>query len=937
MKRPPSLDLRTRTRPIAKATFLLGAALISAAMAIGLVSYNYSFQMMARTYQTLYLGKAQTIVASLGISADSPDAEALAAIDRLWSKAVNRPPDEYVCVVNASGDLLLHTAHPHTVGNYAGDNPVLAESNRPERKLCDLVVTQADYVGEYISSEGSDQIAAFVAIPEKHWVIGIHRSRSALRQEIRDGFRPFVYGFVLICGLLMPIGLLLIYNTYRTAQARQLASEQALQESERRYQSLVDEMPQCLFRSDRQGNLTFANRAFLAHTGQALAACLGQPAHAFLPPELAARNQADDAEIIDKGLTQDAVLPHADPDGQPAWLEMVKNPVRDGRGRITGIQGIFWDVSVRERAKTQLERTKALFETVLQSVPSGILAVDADLRLTLVNRMAEEIMCLDAKLVLGQVVTEVIPDSHLKDVVSLGISQSGQRYQWGDKRLLTSRRPIFQGGQVVGGVSIFQDESELETVQRQLAQIRRLHDEQNTLVENLHDGVLVTDAQVALKANPSFGRITGIAPVMIEGRRLETLDSAKYPALQAIRDIQAQVLATRASLTQRHTLAGGNEVFITGTPVLGPGQEVLRVVINLRDVTELKALEEQIKRLASWEPERGKDRESRQLGGVVAESPQMNALVELCLRVSRVESTVLLTGESGTGKDVLARLIHRLSLRHAKPFVAINCAAVPDNLLESEFFGYERGAFSGADKDGKPGLFEEADGGTLFLDEVGELPLALQVKLLKVIQEQRFRRLGSVKDRALDLRIIAATNRNLEEMVQKGQFREDLFYRLYVVPIAIPPLRERPQDIMPLAMNFLQACNRKYGVSRTLSQDLLRVLEGNPWPGNVRELQNTIERMVVTADADTLEPRHLPADLAPAAPCPPPGLWLPEGLSLREIRELVERQVIERAIASGDNLRAIARRLGVSHSTVLRKAQKLGVREGEEAEAGEGR
>ena len=220
---------------------------------------------------------------------------------------------------------------------------------------------------------------------------------------------------------------------------------------------------------------------------------------------------------------------------------------------------------------------------------------------------------------------------------------------------------------------------------------------------------------------------------------------------------------------------------------------------------------------------------------------------------------------------------------------------------------------------------------------VAELPLALQVKLLKVIQEQRFRRLGSVKDRALDLRIIAATNRNLEEMVQKGQFREDLFYRLYVVPIAIPPLRERPQDIMPLAMNFLQACNRKYGVSRTLSQDLLRVLEGNPWPGNVRELQNTIERMVVTADADTLEPRHLPADLAPAAPCPPPGLWLPEGLSLREIRELVERQVIERAIASGDNLRAIARRLGVSHSTVLRKAQKLGVREGEEAEAGEGR
>ncbi|MFZ5584938.1 MAG: sigma 54-interacting transcriptional regulator [Thermodesulfobacteriota bacterium] len=921
-------ELRTRTRPIAKATFLLGAGLISAALAIGLVTYNYSFTMMVRSYQSFYLNKAKTIVNSVPISPDDSDQRVLGAIDRVWSQGDNRPPDEYICIVDAKGNLLLHTANPNTVGNYAGDNPVLAESDRPERRLCDLVDTQADYVGEYINSDGRDQIAAFVAIPERNWVLGVHRSRTALRQEIREGFRPFVWGFVLVCGLLMPIGLLLIYNTYRTAQSRQYQSELALQESERRYQSLVDAMPQCLFRCDRQGRLTFANRAFLAQAGVELDQCLGRPVYDYLDPGLTEMNQAEDRDILANGVTLDSVQRHGDGSGGECFREMVKNPVRDSQGGIEGIQGIFWDVTPREQAMAQLAQTKALFETVLQSVPSGILAVDDNLRLTLVNRMAEEIMGFMAGEVLGRLVTDVIPDSGLRAVVAEGSSQLGQHYQWGDKRLLISRRPIYQGGEIIGGVSVFQDESELETVQRQLEQIKRLHDEQNTLVENLHDGVLVADAGQVLKVNPSFGRITGLAPAMVEGKRLDELENDRHPALALLAGVIGQVIRLKTSLTQRHLLAGANEVFVTGTPVFGQGQEVARVVINLRDVTELKTLEEQIKRLSDFALARGGDGErSQALQGVVAESPQMQGLVQLCLRVARVDSTVLLTGESGTGKDVLARLIHRLSGRHDRPFVSINCAAVPENLLESEFFGYERGAFSGADREGKPGLFEEADGGTLFLDEVGELPLSLQVKLLKVIQEQRFRRLGSVKDRALDLRIIAATNRNLEDMVQKGQFREDLYYRLYVVPITVPPLRERREDVLPLAMAFLRACNRKYGVSRTLSQGLLRALEAHDWPGNVRELQNTIERMVVTADADVLEPRHLPeaAEAQRTAVCG--ELWLPDDLTLREIRDLVERQVIERALAQGDNIRAIARRLGVSHSTVLRKAQKLGVRE----------
>jgi transcriptional regulator with PAS, ATPase and Fis domain len=298
----------------------------------------------------------------------------------------------------------------------------------------------------------------------------------------------------------------------------------------------------------------------------------------------------------------------------------------------------------------------------------------------------------------------------------------------------------------------------------------------------------------------------------------------------------------------------------------------------------------------------------------------------LAVRVAQVDSTVLLSGESGVGKDVLAKLIHNLSKRHDKPFVSLNCGAIPEHLLESELFGYEKGAFSGADRYGKPGLFEEASGGTVFLDEVGELPLNLQVKLLKVLQEQRCRRLGSVKTVDMDIRILAATNRDLKQMVADGLFREDLFYRLYVVPIEIPPLRERREDILPLALRFLKAYNKKYDVSRTLGHELLRVLETAEWPGNVRELQNVIERLVVTADTEVLQPRHLPRSMNECSEEPQaPLVWVTGGIKLREARDQLEKQLIQKALAQTSNTREAAKLLGVTHSTVVRKAQKFGL------------
>jgi len=295
------------------------------------------------------------------------------------------------------------------------------------------------------------------------------------------------------------------------------------------------------------------------------------------------------------------------------------------------------------------------------------------------------------------------------------------------------------------------------------------------------------------------------------------------------------------------------------------------------------------------------------------------------LRVSRVDSTVLLQGPSGAGKDVFARLLYRLSARRDEPMVSVNCGAIPENLLESEFFGYKKGAFTGAGNSGKAGLFEQANHGILFLDEVGELPINLQVKLLQVIQDRRCRRLGDVKDIDLDVRVIAATNRDLRSMVSEGLFRADLFYRLYVVPISIPALNERREDILPLSLMFLNQYNLKYKVNRTLGHELMSVLETYDWPGNVRELQNVVERMVVTADAETLTPKHLPESILHSCGDLIPTSYPDSTMNLKEARERLEYDLIKRAVIKTGNSRKAAKLLGVDHSTVVRKAQRYGL------------
>jgi transcriptional regulator with PAS, ATPase and Fis domain len=308
---------------------------------------------------------------------------------------------------------------------------------------------------------------------------------------------------------------------------------------------------------------------------------------------------------------------------------------------------------------------------------------------------------------------------------------------------------------------------------------------------------------------------------------------------------------------------------------------------------------------------------SASISGVTFRSNSMKDIATVAMRVAKVSTTVLITGESGVGKEVLARLIHKESPRKNNLFVKINCGAIPHDLLESELFGYQGGAFTGAQRQGKIGLFEVANNGTLFLDEIGELSLDLQVKLLQVLQDKTLVRLGSTRLIQVDVRVIAATNRDLQEMVNLRTFRSDLFYRLNVVPLHVPPLRERREDILPLVQQFLDELNTQYSLKKAFSEQALAILHDYQWPGNVRELHNMIERLVVTTSDVLIRTDSLPTSLL--------GLTVSSdesGLSMKSKADEFERKLVREAVQNFGSTRAAAKHLKISQSTVVRRMKE---------------
>jgi two-component system, NtrC family, response regulator AtoC len=334
------------------------------------------------------------------------------------------------------------------------------------------------------------------------------------------------------------------------------------------------------------------------------------------------------------------------------------------------------------------------------------------------------------------------------------------------------------------------------------------------------------------------------------------------------------------------------------------------VVLAVRKAAEREKLRAKVEELE------GQLSTIRSADDIIGHSPNIRAALDMARKVARHPSTVLITGESGTGKELIARLVHTSSPRADKAFVAVNCGAIPEPLLESELFGHVKGAFTSADRD-KIGLFEEANGGTLFLDEIGELPAALQVKLLRALQEGEVRRVGATTSQRIDARVVAATNRDLSVDVASGRFRGDLYYRVNVVTIRLPPLRERSQDVPELALHFLRLYNARLGLKvDSISPPAMRTLIDYAWPGNVRELENVIERALVLSAGPMIEREHLSDIIAPASPAQLPT----DDFSVKRQTEALERTLIRRALerTNGNRTRA-AQLLDLSHRALLYK------------------
>lgn len=391
--------------------------------------------------------------------------------------------------------------------------------------------------------------------------------------------------------------------------------------------------------------------------------------------------------------------------------------------------------------------------------------------------------------------------------------------------------------------------------------------------------------------------------------------------------VSRMVFQEKKRITVTQKTKSGKHLIATGNPIFNEKGEIIRIVVNSRDISELLNLKKQLEdteQLAeSYRQQLLKlSQEKVRSYELIAKSSQMKRVLEMVDKVALVDSTVLIMGESGVGKGVVASRLHKLSKRSKGPYITINCGAIPEHLLESELFGYEGGAFTGARREGKKGLLEIANGGTVFLDEITELPLSLQVKLLQVIQEKKLMRVGGSKYIDVDIRFVAATNRDIQRMVADGLFREDLYYRLNVIPVIIPPLRYRQEDIPVLIEYFLEKLNTKYEKNKRFLPDAIDVLRNYNWPGNVRELENLVERLLVTKEGNEIAVGHLPEYIFEGKSGYPNRVYVLDIYPLKEAVEELEKQLITMAYTRFKNTYKIAKALEVNQSTIVRKIQK---------------
>ncbi|OLN30201.1 sigma 54-interacting transcriptional regulator [Desulfosporosinus metallidurans] len=596
---------------------------------------------------------------------------------------------------------------------------------------------------------------------------------------------------------------------------------------------------------------------------------------------------------------------------QKVWeLEVEVLPVFDQELLV----GMVTRVDVGMAIFREKELGVKTFDAVANSVTSGIVAIDEFGKITAFNKAAEKFTWRKQHEALGGYLGDMIIPTGLLDVIKTGLPQFDFRIEAFDRAYISNRTPIIEDGEVVGAVGVFQDISEIESALHELKVLNELNAELNTVINSSFDGILVTN---------ELGRVlrTNAAACML--CRLEEQDILQQfvdDVLQLQRpSLWKSILRGRKAVTKE---VSARHLLITGNPVFKGDGSLRRVIFNLRDLSLLHELRDELKTTKELSHKYRQELDSLRKGGdIIAHSPKMLSVLDLAKRVASVDSSVFIKGESGVGKEVIAKFIHENSKRSSGPFIQVNCAAIPENLLESELFGYEGGAFTGSRKEGKSGLFELANQGTLLLDEIGDLPLILQSKLLRVIQEREFVRVGGTKVRKIDIRLISATHRDISEMVKEGLFREDLFFRLHVVPLSIPSLRERPEDILPLVHSFRDKVCYKYGLDKDFAPEVLQWFLSGKWPGNVRQIQNTVEQLIVTCPESVVTINQLVQEQLDDTSVIQVNSILP----LKEAGCEVERQIFYMALKHTRNTYELGKLLGVNQSTVVRKLQRLGI------------
>jgi len=681
-----------------------------------------------------------------------------------------------------------------------------------------------------------------------------------------------------------------------------------------------------LYITDGQGVTLRLNNAFERITGVTASECLGRSMHELVAEGYFSRS----GTLLALEQRTTVTVPLQAKSGKSALV--TSTPIFDDEGNIVLVVTNVRDMTELVELEQKLERVEGLRQkelaAIFDSSYDGLYITDGQGVTLRLNKAFERITGVTASECLGRSMHELVAEGFFsRSGTLLALEQKKPvtvplQAKTGKNALVTST-PIFDDeGNIILVVTNVRDLTELAELEQKLEQVEGLRQKQlAAIIESSYDGLYITDGHGnTLLLNQAFERITGVTSSECMGRNMADLVAEGYFS----RSGTLLALEQKQSVTVPLQAKTGKNALVTSTPVFDDEGDIILVVTNVRDLTELNHLKQKVDDLETLSKAYHVELQQLRMESsakYVFNSPPMRDLMRTLVHVAAVESTVLIQGESGSGKEVAADLLHYHSHRRDMPFIKINCAAIPQNLLESELFGYEPGAFSGAGRRGKPGIFELSNNGTLFLDEISELPLDLQAKLLRVLQDQSVMRIGGTHPIQVDVRIITGSNVNLWEMVQKKLFRADLYFRCNVVPIYIPPLRERIDDIPVLCAHFLDMFNKKYKLNKRIAPEVQQAFLQYDWPGNVRELRNLIERLVVTTmhDLITLDDLSNWTKFVPNLPTDD------EVLTLQEALEATERKLLAAAFQRCRTTYEVAELLGISQASVVRKAKKFNI------------